>query len=1043
MNNNDSLLPRLSVKRPITVLMIFLALLVVGGISYFQIPVELFPEGFTPPFLGVWASYRGANPKENEDLIARPAEEYLRTVKGIKEISSWSNDSGVWFWLEFEQRTDMDVAYSEVSDRIERARLEWPEDLRYVWINRFSDEDEPVYFFGIKFNKKIDDPYYLVDTKIKKRLERISGVAKVETWGTYEKIVQIEVDADRAKAYHINTYQLVNDLMRDNLSLSSGYVMEGEHKYYLRSLGQFKTVEEIAELPINRENLRLKDVARVSYEVPERKWIQRIDRSQSAMVAVYKESTANTVDLCRRIKNEVDTIEKEKPFRDMEFRPLFNQAKHILDTVSDLKSTGLWGGFFAFLVLMFFIRRWWMTTMITLAIPFSLLISLIVVYFTGWSLNIMVMMGLMISVGMVVDNSIVVVENIHQWKTMGAPPRQAAIEGASEVALAVTLATMTSVVVFLPMIFINDDIGFSFYMSRIGLPVIYGLLASLIVSLLFIPLVAKHSISKRSIAEPKMVEWWNSQIQKMLKWTLRRRLDATIIAVVLLISVSIPMNKVKKTDDASGNINDFRLMFEIPNSYTLEKTQQMFEMVEDLLFSKKEEYGIATVSAGFRSNWGHVRVFLKESKQSWYSDITHKILYGLKLKEKTMLSREEVIEDIKKRMPEIPGVTMFTSWQRDVSSENSVEVTLSGDDTGKLMELAEEVKRVLRNIPSIVSVDIDLEQGKDEIQVKLDREAVERAGLRPIWVGQTISYALRGYELPKLRNGEKEITVKTQYKKEDRETLEQLKNLRFTDNQGGDLPLSAFADFQIVKGLGEINRKDGKTSLGVKASTTLDNLDQLSKDIDKAMSTMTLPRGYSWSKGNRFQRMQQSNEAQNFAILLAVTFVFLLMGVLFESFVLPLSVIICIPFSFFGGYWLLYLTNTPFDIMAGIGLIILIGIVVNNAIVLVDLVNRLRIEGMERTEALLAASRRRFRPIMMTALTTIMGLFPMAAGNSSLIGIPYAPMGRVMIGGMLTSTLFTLIFVPLFYSFFDDLREYSKRAIAGFGRGKQGIGIRD
>ena len=1029
MKNKDALLPRLSVKRPVTVLMIFLALLVVGSISYIQIPVELMPVGFSPPFLGVWVSYRGANPKENEDLIARPAEEFFRTVKGIQEVVSWSSDNGVWFWLEFDQSTDMDVAYSEVSDRIERARLEWPDDQRYVWINRFSDDDEPVYFFGIRFNEEVDDPYHMVDYKIKRRLERITGVAKVEVWGTYEKIVQIEVDADRAKAYRVNTYELINTLMRDNFAMSSGYVKEGGNKYYLRSLGQYKTLDDIQNLPINNQNLRLSDVARVTYEVPERKWFQRIDRNPSALIGVFKESSANTVGLCQTVQSEIHKIESEKQFRGMEFRELFNQAKFILDTVADLKSAGLWGGLFAFMVLFFFLRRLWMTCIITLAIPLSIMISMTIVYFVGWTLNIMIMMGLMICVGLVIDNSIVVVENIHVRKLQGNDSRSAAIGGASEVALAVTLATLTTVVVFLPLILINDDIGFSFYMARIGMPVIYALLASLLVSLLFIPLAAKHSISTKTIAEPRIIEWGTRKVQSILGWTLRRRLDATIIAVLVLLSITFPMNNVVKTDDASGNINDFRLRFDIPSSYTIEKSRQLFEMVEDLLFSKKEEYGIATVSTGFRATWGHVRVFLQERKTNWWTDISDKIVYGLGIKEKTVLSREEVIEDIKERMPEIPGVTMFTSWRRDVSSENSVEVTLNGDDTGKLLELAEEVKRVLKTIPSIVSVDIDLEQGKDEIRVSLDREAVERAGLQPRWIGQTISYALRGYELPKLRTSDKEITVKTQYMKEDRETLEQLKSLRFSSSDGEELPLSAFAKFQIVDGFGEIHRSNGKTSLGVKASTTKDNLEQLSKDIDKAMSTITLPRGYSWSKGNRFSRMEESNEAQNFALILAITFVFLLMGVLFESFILPLSVIICIPFSFFGAYWLLYLTKTPFDIMAMIGMIILIGVVVNNAIVLVDLVNRLRASGIPRTEALMTASKRRFRPIMMTAMTTIMGLFPMAAGNSDLIGIPYAPLGRVMIGGMATSTMFTLIFVPLFYSFFDDLREFWKRAV--------------
>ena len=1037
MKKTSSFLPNLSVKRPVTVLMLFLALLVTGVIAYRMIPVELFPEGFDPPFLGVWVSYSRANPQENEEQITRPAEEYLRTVRGIKEIESWSSRNGVWFWLEFDQRTDMDLAYSQVADRLERARLEWPDDQRYLWIHRFSDDDEPVYFFGVRIDSTLDDPYYLVEHKIKKRLERITGVAKIETWGTYEKIIQIEVDADRANAYHINTYQLITNLMRDNFTMSSGYVMEGGHKFYLRSLAQYKDVEQIKKLPINGDNLRLMDVARVTYDVPERRFVQRIDRQPSAMVAVYKESSANTVEVARKLSQAVDEMMSEDTFKGLEFRVIFNQADFILGTIKDLKVAALWGGLFAFCVLFFFLRRLWMTSIITLAIPLSIMISMTTIYFIGWSLNIMIMMGLMICVGLVIDNSIVVVENIHVRKLAGEKPVDSAIGGASEVALAVTLATLTTVVVFLPLILFNDDIGFSFYMLRIGLPVIIALLASLLVSLLFIPLVAKYNISRRKIVEPRIIERGANFIQRILRWTLSHRLDAAIIAVIALFSISIPMNNIAKTDDASGNINDFNLMFELPNSYTLEKSEKLFTMVEELLFAKKEEYDINTVSTRYSATWGRIRVLLNKHERSWWQDVADKILYGLKLKTKKILTREEAIEDIKKRMPEIPGVQMFTSWRRDTSSENAVEVNLHGDDTYRLMELAEDVKRVLMQIPSIISVDIDLESGMDEIRIQLDRDLVRRAGLTPQQVAYTISYALRGYELPELHTEEKEITVRTQYMKEDRETLEQLKNLRFTTADGGEIPLSAFASFKVEKGLGEIRRTNGKTSLAIKATTTKDNLDKLSDDIDRAMSAITLPRGYDWSKGSRFTRMQESNEAQQFAIILAITFVFLLMGVLFESFILPLSVIICIPFSFFGAYWLLYITGTPFDIMAGIGLIILIGVVVNNAIVLVDLVNRLRAEGMARTEALLAASKRRFRPICMTAMTTMFGLLPMAAGNSTLIGIPYAPLGRVIIGGIATSTIFTLVAVPLCYSFFDDLREFWKRVMAGLVRKRQ------
>ena len=1026
---SEAFLPRLSVKRPITVLMIFLALLVTGLISYVMIPVELFPEGFDPPFLGIWVNYRSSNPKENEDQLARPAEELFRTVKNIQEINSFCSSNGVWFWLEFRQNTDMDLAYSEVSDRVERARLEWPQDLRYVWLNRYSDSDEPVYFFGIKFDSTLEDPHYLVENRIKRRLERISGVAKVETWGTYEKIVQIEIDADRMKAHRLNTYQLVSNLMEDNFAISSGYVTEGGKKYYLRSLGQFKTLEDIKRLPLNGTNLKLSDVARVSYDVPERRWVQRIDRQSSGMVAIYKESSANTVELCRKLGGELKSIESDKAFSKMEFHVLFNQAKHILDTVDDLKMTGLWGGIFAVGVLLFFLRRVWMTSIITLAIPLSILISLMVMYFMGWSLNIMTMMGLMISVGLVIDNSIVVVENIQIRKWAGAPPVEAAIGGASEVALAVTLATLTTVVVFLPLIVINEDVGFKFYMMRIGYPVIFALLASLGVSLLFIPLAAKFAAT-RKVKEPRSIDQMRKKALGMLHWTLTHRLDASIIAAVLLLSLALPMNKVEKTDDASGNINDFRLHFDVPGSYTLDKADGLYSMVEELLFSKREEYDIRAVSTRFSTTWGQIQVFLNDHKSSWWSDFYHHLAYKTGLKEKKVMEREEVIEDIKARFPEIPGVQMFTSWRRTATSDNAVEIELSGYDTNTLLELAEDIKRILRQIPEIISVDTELETGRDEIRIILNQEKVRRAGLNPTHIAYTISYALRGYQLPEMRNGEKEIIVRTQYLKEDRETLEQLKNLRFTTGGGDEIPLSAIADFKLVKGLGEIHRRDGRTSVDVKATSTKDNLESLSRSIDRAMSNYHMPRGYSWSKGSRFMEMEESSQAQTFAIIMAIIFVFLLMGVLFESFVLPLSVIISIPFSFFGAYWMLYLTGTAFDIMAGIGLIILIGVVVNNAIVLIDLANRLRAVGVGRYEALMEASRRRFRPIMMTALTTVCGLLPMALGNSSLIGIPYAPLGRVIIGGLVTSTFFTLIFVPLFYTFFDDLREYWKRIVS-------------
>jgi HAE1 family hydrophobic/amphiphilic exporter-1 len=390
-----------------------------------------------------------------------------------------------------------------------------------------------------------------------------------------------------------------------------------------------------------------------------------------------------------------------------------------------------------------------------------------------------------------------------------------------------------------------------------------------------------------------------------------------------------------------------------------------------------------------------------------------------------------VVEDIKKRLPEYPGVDIRTSWRREGGGDDaSISLSLYGDDTGKLAELAKEVERRLKSIPEIISVETDRENGNDEIKLHINRELAKKYGISPQMISGTVQYALRGIPLPKYQTEEKEVDVTIQLREEDRRNLYQLQNLTFFTQNGKEIPLSAVANFTIEKGFGEIHRNNGKTFLQIKANAAKENMDKLFGKVDRAMADFQLPYGYSWSKGNRWDRMQQSNESQQFAMILSITFVFLLMGVLFESFILPLSVIISIPFSFFGAFWIMYITGTAIDIMTRIGFIILVGIVVNNAIVLIDLVNRLRKEGYNRTDAIMEAGKQRFRPIMMTAFTTIGGLIPMAVGNTQMIGIPYAPMGRTIIGGLLTSTILSLVAVPWAYTLFDDLRTYFRKITA-------------
>ena len=1036
----ESLLPRFSVHRPVTVVMTLFAILVVGYIAYTQIATELFPKGFVPPYLGVWIPYREANPKEVEDQIARPTEEMLQTVSGVKQINSYSHSNGCWVWLEFANDTDMDVAYMLVRERMDRLLAsELPDDIEDVYIRKFRNDDDPIVWFGLTIPEEMDDPYFTVDQYVIRALEQIDGVANVEMWGASEKIIQILVNQDKVKAHKINVYQLIQNLRRDNFSLSSGYVYDGNRKIYVRSDAKYRNIEDVRNIRISGENLFLKDIAEIVYDEPrQRRWVQRVNGDKAISIGIYKESMANTVELSDRILKKLNELSENEKLAGMSFNVFFNQGAFITKSIDNLVNAGLWGGLFAFFILFFFLRRFKMAFIINLAIPLSLLMTVTVLYFIGWTMNAMTMMGLMLSVGLVVDNSIVIVENIYRLRNKGLSREDSSVKGASEVSLAITMATLTTVVVFLPLILMNDDLGFAFYMLRIGLPVIVALISSLFVALVIIPLATTRLVSKRQTKRSGIIEWGTNTYDSLLKWTLLHRLETTIIILVLMISMQIPMTGVKQGDQGGGNINDVRLILDMPEHYTMEDAEALVDTIERYVNKMEAVYNVKTVNSRFNSNWGRVRVFLNSPKETqWWQVVWKNIGSSIGLINDSVMTRNEVLEDLKANIPQYPGVKIRTSWRDDTGGSGTVSIVLQGDDTQTLVKLSEEVERRIGRIPEIISVDTDRDKGASEIQLFIKRDQAARYGINPRVITGQISYALRGIELPEFQSAEREIDIRVQYKEEDMQNFEQLKSMTFLTGSGKEIPLASLVDFRISKGLGEIQRRDGKTTLEISAFTTEDDIEKVYGKITKALAGFEMPRGYSWSMGDRFMRMQETNSSQMFAIILAITFVFLLMGVLFESFILPLSVLISIPLSFFGAYWLLYITGTPFDIMAGIGLIILIGIVVNNAIVLIDMINRLRNDGLSRSEAIIEAGHHRFRPILMTAFTTIFGLIPMAVGNANLIGMPYAPLGRVMIGGLLSSTALTLVAVPLFYTFFDDLRNtWSKVQVLAFGRAK-------
>jgi HAE1 family hydrophobic/amphiphilic exporter-1 len=993
--------------------MSLLALLVVGYIAFTQIAVELFPAGFTPPFLGVWTPYPNSSPQEVEEQIAKRIEEQVRTISGARRVNTSSSGSGCWTFIEFAQDTDMDLAYAQLRDRMDRVRPELPDDIDRIYLRKWDEDDDPILWVAMAELEPHADPYLLVEQQLQKPLERVDGVAKVEIWGADEKSILIHINQDKVKSYNVNLYETIQQLRNDNFSISSGYVTEGGRKIFVRSLGKFKSLEELQNLPIRGANLRLKDVAEVKYDVPEIRWSQKINGKKGISIGVFKESSANTVALCKNLTKMFNEDFANNPkLAGLDMEILFNQGEFIQESIDNLLNTGFWGGLFAFSVLFFFLRRLRMTIIVTVAIPLTVLITLTIMYFAGWTLNLITMMGLMISVGMVVDNSIVVLENIYRKRAEGKTKKQSSLWGTSEVSLAITLATLTTVVVFLPLMLMNDEIGFRFYMIRIGTPIVLSLVASLFVAMVFIPLAATRITSKKEVKEAKIITKANNIYQRMLGWTLNHRTEMFVILILVMASMQFAASNTKSTDSSQGNINDIALIFEMPDNYTMEDAARLFSIVEDTVNAKAKLYGVRTVDSRHSNNWGFMRVFLyPPPRRDWYEVLYDNIRKQFGILPGGVMERADVLEDIKKRMPTFPGVDVRTSWRHHGggTDDASLSIVLYGDDTGTLGNLAKEVERRLRTLDEIISIETDRERGSDEIHLYIKREQAKKYGISPAVISGTVQYALRGIPLPKYHTEEKEVDVHIQLREEDRQNLSQLKNLTFFSQSGKEIPLDAVAEFTVQKGFGEIQRRNGKTYLRVKANSTQDDMKALFGKVDKVMAGFEMPYGYSWSKGDRFNRMEQGNSSQQFALILAGTFVFLLMGVLFESFVLPLSVIISIPFAFVGAFWLLYISGTTMDIMSQIGFVILVGIVVNNSIVLIDLVNRLRNEGMNRYDAIIEAGKHRFRPILMTAFTTIGGLLPMAVGNTQMIGIPYAPMGRTIIGGLLTSTMLSLI----------------------------------
>ena len=1011
-------LPGLALKRPVTVSMGILAMLVLGAIAWVRTPVQLMPTGYDFPFIWMWAPYRNASPQEVERQIVQPVEDAIGTMPGLRRVESRAGSDYANWRMEFSQDTSMDEAWSNLVDRMERTIPELPDDFDNYYIYKYNPEDEPIMWMAVSLPDEETDPAYVVETRIVKALERVPGVARVEFNGAARARVYVDFNREEVERHNISLYRVMQQLQGDNFTMPSGEVRAEGQTVLVRSIATFEEVETVRRLPIGN-GLVLDDIAEVIHARPLDTTVHRVNGLEAAAMDIYKESGANTLEVTAALGETIDALAEDPALKGFEFHRFFDQGELIQESIDNLRNTAVQGGLLAVFVLFAFLRRTRITLLIAATIPMSLLMTLVLMYAQGETINLLSMMGLMLSVGMVVDNSIVVVESIYRRRELGDPPLKAALEGTAEVALAIIAATLTTIVVFLPLITMSDDARFSFFMGRLGMPVCYALLSSLVVALIVVPLATTKVAGGEPAPPSRAITWLTDKYEATLALVLRRRADAVLLAAAALLSMTWAMNNLKRADEVSGGMVDIVVRLSFPASFSTAEMNEGLTEVEDLLMGHREDWNIKAVRT-----------------RRWRGSTRGFVMAFLERRERDDMSKEEITKLLEEQLPEIPGVSLSLGWGGGGGrgGGNELHISLAGPDSEVLVELAEGISERLREVPGVLGVEPETdERGADELVLRVDRERAARYGVDPSTLARSVAFGFRGGTLRPLHIDGKDVPVQTGFRLEDRADIQRLDAFSIW-SATGPVALSTVADKSFQKGYGQIRRVNRSTSLDVKVMLEGEDMMEGRGKITRAMAGVQLPRGYSWSTGRRFEQLEEQDKARSFALLMSIAYVFLLMGMLFESFWLPMSVLLSIPFAFFGVYWMLFLTGTTFEMMAGIGLIILVGIVVNNAIVLVDRVQQHRAEGMTRNEAILAGGRDRMRPILMTAATTIVGLLPMALGDSGIVGVPYYPLGRAVIGGLLASTALSLILVPLFYTFLDDFKGLLLRVMGWRGK---------
>ncbi len=1017
-----------SVKRPVAVTVTVLVVVLLGLVSLHNLRVDLFPE-IDLPMAGVMTSYPGVGPEEIESLITVPLERTLATAPGVKNITSTSRRGQSTITVEFNWGTNMDVALQDLRDRLDRARRSLPDDADAPMLIKYDPSMMPVLVVTLAGEVGLEELRRLADDVVRPRLERVDGVAAVAVWGGVTREIQVLVDPARLRGYGLTLAQVEAALKTENQDVPAGEVREGTRRYVVRVPGEFRDLKDLQSVVVSSSDgttVRLADLAQIKDGYAEVTQLARLNGHPSVLLWVQKQSGANTVEVVRRVKTALGQLGSELP-GNIRYLPVLDQSTIIEASIRDLARNLLVGSLLAAAVIYFFLRNWRATVVVSFSIPVAVIAAFSMIYFSGQTLNMISLGGLALGVGMVVDDSIVVLENIYRHRQEGLAPFEAAVGGAKEVTSAVIASTLSTVSVFLPIVFVKGMTAQFF--TPMALAVSFALLASLYAALTLVPMVSARVLERERGEGPpstgplkRVMErtgaWLDllyARYRTLLGWALGHRravvLGAAGLFVVSLMAAPLVGTEFMPTLDR-GQVN---ITVEMPAGTDLDVTNRVVGEIEKKVTELPEVDSVVASVGGGGMGMGGAG--------------TDQASVRLQLKDRSERKRSaaQVAEALRQSLPRFPGVNVWVDAPGSIFGGRTLggasapfELALKGDELDVLKDLADRLLKLVRETPGTRQVRSSWEQARPEAHVLVDRDRVAAYGLSLGQVASAIRAAVQGDVVTRYRVGGDEIDVRVRFPEDARRDVASLKTIPLLSGRGTEVLLQDVAEVRPGTGPMTIQRRNQTRVISITSQLVGRSLGDVVAEVRQKVAQLALPPGYWVEYTGEAEQMRETFGTLLVSLALAVVLIYLVLAAQFESFFFPFIVMFSVPVALTGIVGGLMLTGRAFSVPAFVGAILTVGIVTKNAIVLVDYVNQLRARGMSRDEALLRAGPVRLRPILMTTGTTVMAMLPLVLGMGEGAETQ-APLATAVVGGLLFSTLVTLVLVPVVYSVFDDL----------------------